>query len=85
MHGSDARFPEEAFISPDEPIRRREPGSGVPSGSGASEVARMLEELASSLRKQGGVALFAEPRLSPFESMLRGFIAGYLVGGREFG
>ncbi len=44
----------------------------------------MLEELAAALRDKGGIALLSEPRLSPFESMLRGLVAGYLLGGREF-
>lgn len=124
-------FPEDAFISPDEPIRERH-GEGVPEdafispdepivrtgapsppdpddvqvtgigdqeyargedrGSGTrrrsqnweevdtDEVARMLEDLAEGLRERGSTALLVTSDMSRFQSMLRGFLAGYLVG-----
>jgi len=44
------------------------------------QVAGALEELARSLREQGTAALTTSPHLSPFESALRGFLGGYMVG-----
>lgn len=124
-------FPEDAFISPDEPIRDRDP-EGVPddafispdepivrthepeapdvdevlvtgigdpayargesrlSGSrrrshrweevDTDDVARMLDDLAAGLRERGSTALLVTSEMTRFESMLRGFLAGYLVG-----
>lgn len=44
------------------------------------QVANVLDELANSLREQGTAALTTPPHLSPFESALRGFLGGYMVG-----
>ena len=44
------------------------------------QVAGVLEELAGALREQGTAALTTPPHLSPFESALRGFLGGYMVG-----
>lgn len=118
----DGGFPEGALISPDDPIRSRRSrtGSGPSAASHlgmteddddgevevtgigdqnrdyyssalvparpditATQVAAILEQLALMLRKGEHVPLQAESRLSPFESMLRGFISGYLVSGDD--
>lgn len=99
--------PDDAFISPDDPIvRSRDPGepdddevqvTGIGgqkyargearrSGRGrtweevdTSQVARMLEELARGLKEKGSTALLVTSEMTRFESMLRGFLAGYLV------
>jgi hypothetical protein len=44
------------------------------------QVASVLEGLARGLREKGSAALTPDPYLSPFESGLRGFLGGYLVG-----
>jgi hypothetical protein len=45
------------------------------------QVASVLEGLARGLRENGSAALAPDAYLSPFESALRGFLGGYLVGG----
>jgi hypothetical protein len=47
------------------------------------QIASVLEGLARGLRENGSAALAPEAYLSPFESALRGFLGGYLVGGRR--
>lgn len=44
------------------------------------EVAQMLQELAEGLEERGSTALLVTSEMTRFESMLRGFLAGYLVG-----
>lgn len=91
-------FPEDALISPDEPLRPRAEASG-PEGraSGIGEAgpssaalvrpavvdpegaSRILTEVGRELRESGPSALLDPASHTQFESVLRGFLAGYFT------
>jgi hypothetical protein len=65
-------------------------GAYFPRGAGsrsknleALRMAEVLDELAAGLRQHGSVSLVSETRLTPFEAMLRGMIAGFLAASSE--
>lgn len=62
------------------PDRYRADPAGYRGPRDPEEVAGIMEGLAAALRTQGSAALATSPELSPFESALRGFLGGYLVG-----
>lgn len=63
-----------------DPDRYRDLASHSPGPRTPEEVAAALEELAGGLRTQGSAALASPHNASPFDSGLRGFVGGYLVG-----
>ncbi len=89
----DVDIPEEAFISPDEPIERADDDGGVVVGmDGSSEhesvpfsgvhlepeqMAAVLEDVAAALKEHGINGLRPTPGTPHFESVLKAYIAGY--------
>ncbi len=94
----DSTFPEGAFIFPDDegfdpegvvsgigsegPLYYPSPEPDATDAPGLHEVVELLEILASELKEQGSQALLAKTG-GPFESTLRGLVAGYLLGRDE--
>mgnify|MGYP001828392851 CR=1 FL=1 len=91
-----SEIPDDAFYSPDDPLTRTPDGEGVVTGMNLEDkhkmgrgkglaweiraTASLLEQLGRELRDQGMAALKVHPEMAPMDAMIRGFVAGYLVG-----
>ena len=97
----EGEIPSEAMFSPDEPLRREEDEEGVVTRLNGNfthppeiapslvwklrHTADLMENLAQELREQGLGALKVNPDSGPVDTMIRSFLAGYLVGQMEEG
>ncbi len=94
-------IPEDAFYSPDAPLRRieslPEDDTELPSDSeeeraqalrpplSDESVAQLLENLAREIRDYDGGRFLWRPDVSPLEGAVRGLLSGYLRLGRREG
>lgn len=95
----EGEIPEDALFSPDQPLKRDPGEEGVVTrlsgnsdgitdepGSRAWRVrltADLLERLARDLRERGLEALTVPPGSGRMDTMIRSFVAGYLIGREE--
>jgi hypothetical protein len=93
---AEGEIPDDAIFSPDDPLTRTPDGEGVVTGMNLEDkhkmgrgkglaweiraTASLLEQLGRELRDQGMAALKVHPEMAPMDAMIRGFVAGYLVG-----